>query len=183
MYSSRAYDNHPLSGRCAAAGDSGQWPEGFFELNLSSDDHALLDQASAELEAAIARNRANRGAPYEAAMAAFLKSRQPGEIAVAPPVVAEIEYGIQRLEAGSRKRALLSNRQARLLSTIRVLDWTPQASVRYGGIKAALERSGQRIDDFDIAVAAIALAHDAQVITANLPNFTRIEGLRSRHWT
>jgi len=118
----------------------------------------------------------------DAAMAAFLKARQPGEIAVVPPVVAEIEYGIQRLEAGSKKRVLLSDRQARLLSAIRVLDWTPQASVRFGGIKAALERAGQLIDDFDIAVAAIALAHDAQVITANLPHFTRIEGLRSRHW-
>jgi predicted nucleic acid-binding protein len=119
----------------------------------------------------------------EPSMAAFLKARQPGEIAVAPPVVAEIEYGIQRLEAGSRKRALLSDRQARLLSAIRVLDWTPQASVRFGGIKAGLGRAGQLIDDFDIAVAAIALAHDAQVITANLPHFTRIKGLRSRHWS
>ncbi len=118
----------------------------------------------------------------EPAMAAFLTARQPGEIAVVPPVVAEIEYGIQRLEAGSRKRALLSDRQTRLLSAIRVLDWTPQASVRFGGIKAALERAGQLIDDFDIAVAAIALAHEAQVITANLPHFARVEGLRSRHW-
>jgi predicted nucleic acid-binding protein len=38
----------------------------------------------------------------EPAMAAFLRARQPGEVSVAPPVVAEIEYGIQRLEAGSR---------------------------------------------------------------------------------
>jgi tRNA(fMet)-specific endonuclease VapC len=119
----------------------------------------------------------------EPAMAAFLKARPPGEIAVVPPAVAEIEYGIQRLEPGSRKRTLLSDRQAKLLSAIRVLDWTPQASVRFGGIKAALERSGQLIDDFDMAVAAIALAHDAQLITANLPHFARIEGLRCRHWT
>jgi tRNA(fMet)-specific endonuclease VapC len=116
-------------------------------------------------------------------MAAFLKARPPGEIAVVPPVVAEIEYGIQRLEPGSRKRTLLVDRQAKLLSAIRVLDWTPQASVRFGGIKAALERSGQFIDDFDIAAAAIALAHDAQVITANLPHFARVEGLGCRHWT
>jgi tRNA(fMet)-specific endonuclease VapC len=119
----------------------------------------------------------------EPAMAAFLKARPPGEIAIVPPVVAEIEYGIQRLEPGSRKRSLLSDRQTKLLSAIRLLDWTPQSSVNFGGIKAALERSGQLIDDFDIAVAAIALAHDAQVITANLPHFTRVEGLRCRLWT
>ena len=118
----------------------------------------------------------------EPAMVDFLKARPPGELAVVPPVVAEIEYGIQRLEPGSRKRILLSEREAQLLSALRVLDWTPQASVRFGAIKAALERTGQPIDDFDIAVAAIALAHEAQVITANLPHFARIQELRSRHW-
>jgi tRNA(fMet)-specific endonuclease VapC len=120
---------------------------------------------------------------HEPAMVDFLKARPPGELAVVLPVVAEIEYGIQRLEPGSRKRTLLSERHAKLLSAIRVLDWTPQASVRFGGIKAALERVGQPIDDFDIAVAAIALAHEAQVITANLPHFARVQGLRCRNWT
>ena len=47
----------------AVAGDSGQWPEGFFELELSPDDQALLNRAAAELEEAVARSRSNRGAP------------------------------------------------------------------------------------------------------------------------
>jgi predicted nucleic acid-binding protein len=118
----------------------------------------------------------------EAAMAEFLKARQPGDVAVVPPVVAEIEYGIQRLEEGSRKRELLADRHTSLLSAIRLLEWTPQASVNFGRIKAALERAGGLIDDFDIAVASIALAHDARVVTANLPHFARIEGLSCCHW-
>jgi predicted nucleic acid-binding protein len=118
----------------------------------------------------------------EAAMAEFLKARQPGDVAVVPPVVAEIEYGIQRLEEGSRKRELLADRRTSLLSAIRLLEWTPQASVNFGRIKAALERAGGLIDDFDIAVASIALAHDARVVTANLPHFARIEGLSCCHW-
>ncbi len=122
---------------------------------------------------------AMRGEP---AMERFLRSRQPGDVAVVPPVVAEIEYGIQRLEPGSRKRALLAERQGKLLSVIRVLDWTPQASARFGAVKAALERAGRLIDDFDIAVAAIALAHGAGVITANLAHFSCVDGLRCAHW-
>ncbi|MBN1837361.1 MAG: type II toxin-antitoxin system VapC family toxin [Spirochaetales bacterium] len=115
-------------------------------------------------------------------MIAFLKARAPGDVALVPPVVAEIEYGIQRLEEGSKKRTLLARRQAQLLEAIRVLDWNPEASVRFGTIKAALERGGILIDDFDIAVAAIAQAHGAQVVTANLAHFLRIEGLTSLHW-
>jgi tRNA(fMet)-specific endonuclease VapC len=119
----------------------------------------------------------------EPAMVEFLRARQPGDIAVVPPVAAEIEYGIQRLEPGWRKRALLSERQAKLLSAIRVLEWTPQASVEFGIIKASLEHAGTLIDDFDTAVAAIALAHNARVITANLSHFARVEGLSSLHWS
>jgi hypothetical protein len=47
----------------AVAGDAGQWPDGFFELGLSADDLELLDQAVTEMEEAVKRNRANRGAP------------------------------------------------------------------------------------------------------------------------
>ena len=118
----------------------------------------------------------------EPAMAAFLQARQPGQVAVVPPVVAEIEYGIQRLEHGSWKRALLASRQSQLLSAIRVLDWTPEASVRFGAIRAAAEKSGVLIDDFDIAVAAIAQAHQARVVTANVAHFSRVEGLDCLHW-
>lgn len=118
----------------------------------------------------------------DSSIVTFLRCHPPGEIAVVPPVVAEIEYGIQRLEPG-RKRELLEAQQRRLLSVIRVLEWTAEASVRFGTIKSTLESAGLLIDDFDIAIAAIALAHEAEVITANLVHFRRIEGLSCRHWT
>lgn len=119
----------------------------------------------------------------EPEMVDFMRSVRPGQIAVVPPVVAEIEYGIQRLTRGKR-RNLLARRQERLLSAIRLLDWIPEASGRFGAIKSSLEHSGQIILDFDIAIAiaSIAVAHGAQLITANLAHFRRIEGLTCRHW-
>jgi predicted nucleic acid-binding protein len=56
----------------------------------------------------------------EPEMVGFLRSLKPGQVAVVPPVVAEIEYGIQRLTPGNRQ-SLLARRQERLLSTIRLL--------------------------------------------------------------
>jgi tRNA(fMet)-specific endonuclease VapC len=120
---------------------------------------------------------------HEPAMMDFLRAHSPGEVAVAPPVVAEIEYGIQRLAEGSRKRSLLEEEKEILLGAIRLLEWTPDASVRFGGIKASLERAGTLVDDFDIAVAAIALSHGAGVLTANLAHFSRVEGLACSSWT
>lgn len=112
----------------------------------------------------------------------FLRSRAPGEVALVPPVVAEIEYGIQRLEVGTRKRALLERELRRVSETIRVLEWTDDSSVHFGSIEAQLERDGSMIDDMDIAVAAVATSHGAEIITANLAHFSRITSLASRHW-
>ncbi len=113
---------------------------------------------------------------------AFLRSRVPGDVALVPPVVAEIEYGIRRLHAGSRKRILLERELRRLLKSLRVLEWTGESSVQFGEIKAQLERDGAPIDDMDVAIAAVALSHGAEVLTANLVHFSRIATLTSRHW-
>ncbi len=119
---------------------------------------------------------------HDPEMETFLRSRAPGEVALVPPVVAEIEYGIQRLEADTRKRVLLERELSRLLETIRVLEWTNESSVRFGAIKSQLEHDGTPIDDMDIAIAAVAASHGAEIVTANLAHFSRITTLTSRHW-
>ena len=119
---------------------------------------------------------------HEPGVVEFLRSRPPGEVATVPPVVAEIEYGIERIDASSRKRTLLELERDRLLGIVKVLPWTADASRRFGSIKAALEREGELIDDFDIAIAAIAMSHDASVLTANLAHFSRVSGLSCSHW-
>ena len=91
---------------------------------------------------------------HEPEMVSFLGARPPGAFAVVPPVVAEIEYGLHRLDRASRRYRLLAAQKERLLSTIPLLDWIPAASVQFGAIKAGLEQAGMMIEDFDIAVAA-----------------------------
>ena len=108
---------------------------------------------------------------------AWFKSVKPGNIVTAPPVVAEIEYGLQRLERASRKYQLLVVEKERLLSVIAVVDWIPAASRYFGKIKAELENKGLLIDDFDIAISAIAMSHDCSVVTANVRHFRRVENL------
>ena len=119
---------------------------------------------------------------YEETLLNYLRSRRPGDVATVEPVIAEVEYGIQRLPEGSRHRRLLEDEKRRLLDEIRVLEWAPEASRLFGAMKAHLEHSGTPIDDFDILTAAIAGSHGAEVITANLAHFVRIPGITARHW-
>ena len=47
----------------AVAEDAGEWPKGFFELDLSNEDLRLLRTAGRDLDETVMQNRRNRGAP------------------------------------------------------------------------------------------------------------------------
>jgi tRNA(fMet)-specific endonuclease VapC len=118
----------------------------------------------------------------EASLLAFLKGHRPGDIVTVPPVVAEIQFGIKRLDHSSKKCLLLKSERDLLLSVICVLPWLPESSESFGKIKADLEREGNLIDDFDIAIAAIAISHKCGVVTSNLKHFQRIKDLEIKYW-
>jgi len=112
----------------------------------------------------------------------LVQNHPPRHIVTVPPVVAEIQFGIKRLDPSSKKCLLLSSERDRLLSVIAVLPWLRESSDYFGKIKADLERRGKLIDDFDMAIAAIALSHDCGVVTANLRHFQRIKSLECTNW-
>ena len=118
----------------------------------------------------------------EEGLLTFLKNHRPGDIVTAPPVVAEIQFGIKRLDHSSKKCLLLKSERDLLLSVICVLPWLPESSESFGKIKADLEREGNLIDDFDIAIAAIAISHKCGVVTSNLKHFQRIKDLEIKYW-
>ncbi len=106
----------------------------------------------------------------------------PRESVVLPqPVVAEIVYGIALLPA-SRRRRELEAALATLLGDIRRASWTDEVSREFGRVKAELDQRGERVDDFDVAIAAHALALGATVVTRNLRHFTRIRRLEVEDW-
>jgi tRNA(fMet)-specific endonuclease VapC len=78
------------------------------------------------------------------------------DVAIPQPVIAEIAYGIERLPR-SKRRQSLQGRFDLICSELARAAWTDAVSERFGHVKAALERRGQRIEDFDAAIAAHAL--------------------------
>jgi predicted nucleic acid-binding protein len=108
---------------------------------------------------------------------------RPGDLFVAPPVAAEIQFGIARLQGGSRRVQLLRLQYRRWRALTQWLPWTETASEIFGEQKARLEARGTLIEDMDIAVAAIAMAHGFGVATCNARHFGRIEGLPVDDWS
>ena len=110
-----------------------------------------------------------------------LAANAPGDVAIPQPVIAEIAFGIERLPR-SRRRSVLQSRFDLLCSELPRAEWTDAVSQSYGRIKAALERRGTRIEDFDAAIAAHALATSATLVTANLDHMARVPGLQVEDW-
>lgn len=110
-----------------------------------------------------------------------LATLEPADVAIPQPVLAEIAFGIERLPRSAR-RMTLQERFDLICSEIPRADWSDAVSHAYGRIKAALERRGTRIEDFDAAIAAHALAAAATLVTANREHMTRVPGLRIEDW-
>jgi tRNA(fMet)-specific endonuclease VapC len=96
-------------------------------------------------------------------------------------VLAEIAFGIERLPP-SKRRAALQARFDLVAAELPRAQWTDAVSQSFGRIKATLERRGARIEDFDAAIAAHALALDATLVTANVDHMSRVPGLRVEDW-
>ena len=103
------------------------------------------------------------------------------DVGVPHPVLAEIAYGLERLPR-SRRREALRARFELLRGELPRVEWTDEVSACFGTIKATLERRGQRIEDFDAAIAAHALANDATLVTSNLDHMLRVPALLVEDW-
>ena len=52
----------------------------------------------------------------------------------------------------------------------------------FARLKSELERKGTRLDDFDLLIAACALARNLTLVSNNTKHFARIPGLRLETW-
>jgi tRNA(fMet)-specific endonuclease VapC len=110
--------------------------------------------------------------------------RQVGktDVGVPQPALAEIAYGIERLPR-SKRRDDLQRRFDLVRQELLRTEWTDEVSESFGTIKAALEKKGRRIEDFDAAIAAHALARGAVLVTANVDDMIRVQGLVVEDWS
>ena len=92
-------------------------------------------------------------------------------------VIAEIRYGIAKI--GSQR---LADQLSAILGGLDVLPFETPADVRYGEIRARLERAGNVIGANDMLIGAHALALGLTLVTANEREFARVRGLAIENW-
>lgn len=111
-----------------------------------------------------------------------LTAEVPVEVLLTAPAAAEIQYGLVRLPAGCRRRRLLEGEYERLRRAVTWVDWTEEAAIEFGHQKAFLAAAGTPIEDFDIAIGALAVVHGARLATLNVRHFERLDGVEVEGW-
>jgi len=76
------------------------------------------------------------------------------------------------------------NRQdvERFAARLEVLPFDTAAAGHAADIRAVLERTGQKIGGYDLLIAGHARSRGLIVVTGNLKEFQRVDGLRSEDW-
>lgn len=102
-----------------------------------------------------------------------------GEDSIATSIIVagELRYGGEK-----RGSARLQGKIDQLLSLIPVLPLKDDADASYGRLRAELERRGTPIGANDMLIAAHALAVDATLVTDNIREFQRVDGLKLANW-
>jgi tRNA(fMet)-specific endonuclease VapC len=70
----------------------------------------------------------------------------------------------------------------RMLTHLEILDFTIDASERYGKLVNELQIKGLPIGDLDTMIASIALTHGESLLTSNKEHFERIPSLIVNTW-
>jgi tRNA(fMet)-specific endonuclease VapC len=92
---------------------------------------------------------------------------------------------LMELYYGAYKSAQVQSNLAKIKtieSELNIIGMGAEVAQLFGNLKADLEKSGARLDDFDIVIAATALSHNFVLVTNNLRHFKRIDGLRLENW-
>ena len=97
----------------------------------------------------------------EAQLLARLTQLPVGQVVMSSVTLAELEYGLHRKGQPVR----LKNALAQVLLRLDVLPWDEKVATCYGEFCSTLEARGINLSDFDMMIAAHAVAVDAILVS------------------
>lgn len=100
------------------------------------------------------------------------------EVAVCSVVKAELFYGSMKSANPEKNLSLQSEFLAQFIS----FPFDDIATDLFGTIRSQLESKGTPIGSYDLQIVAIALAHHLTLVTHNIREFSRVEGLHWEDW-
>ena len=102
-----------------------------------------------------------------------------GDICISVITFSELEYGVQKSKYTEKNKTALTS----FLSPLEILPFNQKAALKYGKIRANLEKQGNIIGAYDLMIGAHALSENLTLITNNENEFKRISELSIENWS
>jgi tRNA(fMet)-specific endonuclease VapC len=107
-----------------------------------------------------------------------LLSTPPSEIGISTVVLYEIEVGIAKSSSPKKRRSQLDT----FVSYATILPFREKEARVAAILRANLEKQGRPIGPLDNLIAGTALSQGAILVTNNVEEFSRVEGLKIENW-
>lgn len=101
-----------------------------------------------------------------------------GRMVISSITLAELVHGAEKSALPERNLRTVED----FISRLDVLSYDQKAAFHYGSIRAELEKKGTPIGLNDLHIAAHARSEALTLITNNLREFSRMNGLISENW-
>jgi len=114
-----------------------------------------------------------------AALLRRVEAMEPGTLAISSIVAHELYFGAYR----SQKIEFNLETLRLLFADLAILDLDREDARMAGEIRAQLARQGTPIGPYDVLIAGQAKARGMTLVTNNLTEFQRVDGLKCEDWT
>ena len=115
--------------------------------------------------------------PGRGAVGDKVKIHGLASLSISTVVAAELRFGY--VKRGSDR---LAERIEEAIGFLSVLPFDDAASVEYASVRYELEKRGTPIGPNDLFIAAHARALDLTLVTDNIREFSRVDGLKLENW-
>lgn len=106
-----------------------------------------------------------------------------GELATCAVVWHELCYGAARLPVSRKRRAIETYLEEVVRTALPILPYDEASAAWHARERARLGKRGRPPSAADGQIAAIARVHELVLVTANLRDFRRFDGLAVQDWT
>ncbi|MGC9386475.1 MAG: type II toxin-antitoxin system tRNA(fMet)-specific endonuclease VapC [Hydrogenovibrio sp.] len=101
-----------------------------------------------------------------------------GYLAISSITLAELLHGVEKSQHLNKNLQAVED----FCSRLDVISYDDKAAAHYGEIRAELEGAGTPIGVNDLHIAAHARSLGTTLVTNNIKEFARVDGLRVRNW-
>ena len=105
------------------------------------------------------------------------KQYRLGDITISSITASELSFGVEKSGSTKNKLAL-----QKFFAPLDILSFDEDCIWHYATLRHKLQQQGKPIGSLDMLIAAHALSLNATLITNNVAEFERVEGLSVENW-